>query len=68
MNTAAQLTADLVGRFADSAPCHAGGEAFVEATYRLEGDTLDVSGSSSRNADGNYIAWRERLHRVTPRA
>ena len=32
------------------------GEAFVEASDRPTIDGLEVSGSSSRNADGNYIA------------
>ena len=40
------------------------GAAFVEASYRASGDTLDVFGSSSTNAEGNYIAWAETLRRV----
>jgi oxepin-CoA hydrolase/3-oxo-5,6-dehydrosuberyl-CoA semialdehyde dehydrogenase len=39
------------------------GDRVVEASYRLGRAGLDVFGSSSRNADGNYIAWRERLRR-----
>jgi hypothetical protein len=39
------------------------GEAFVEASYRTSSDGLEVFGSSTRNADGNYIAWRESLRR-----
>jgi hypothetical protein len=46
--------------------CHyhmnAGG-AFVEASYRASGERLEVFGSSSRNAEGNYIAWTETLRR-----
>ena len=40
------------------------GAAFVEASYRASGDDLQVFGSSSRNAEGNYIAWTETLRRV----
>ena len=40
------------------------GNAFVEASYRVNGDALDVWGSSSANAEGNYIAWNEALRRV----
>jgi hypothetical protein len=39
------------------------GEAFVEANYHLVEDGLEVFGSSSRNAEGNYIAWKETLRR-----
>lgn len=39
------------------------GKAFVEASYRCDGDTLEVFGSSTKNADGNYIAWKELLRR-----
>jgi len=39
------------------------GESFVEASYRLMDDGLEVFGSSTRNAEGFYIAWRETLHR-----
>jgi hypothetical protein len=40
------------------------GAAFVEASYRASGDDLEVFGSSSTNAEGNYIAWTETLRRV----
>jgi hypothetical protein len=39
------------------------GTAFVEASYRFDGDTIEVFGSSTRNAEGNYIAWKEVLRR-----
>ncbi|PYR49705.1 MAG: hypothetical protein DMF89_11855 [Acidobacteria bacterium] len=39
------------------------GESFVEASYRATGDALEVFGSSTRNAEGLYIAWRETLRR-----
>jgi hypothetical protein len=41
------------------------GSAFVEASYRASGDGLQVFGSSSTNAEGNYIAWTETLRRVS---
>ena len=41
-------------------------DTFVEASYRASGDDLQVFGSSSRNAEGNYIAWTETLRRVEP--
>lgn len=40
------------------------GEAFVEASYRASADAVEVFGSSTRNADGNYIAWRETVRRL----
>ena len=40
------------------------GGKFVEVGYRVHEGELRVSGSSSRNAAGNYIAWVERLRRV----
>ena len=40
------------------------GKAFVEASYRFGADHVDVFGSSTKNADGNYIAWKEVLRRV----
>ena len=40
------------------------GEAFVEASYRSGADAVEVFGSSTRNADGNYIAWRETVRRT----
>lgn len=40
------------------------GPAFVEASYLGSADGLRVFGSSSKNADGNYIAWSERLRRA----
>lgn len=41
------------------------GEAYIEVSYRVVGDDLRIYGSSTRNAEGNYIVWLERLHRVT---
>ncbi|HEU4690441.1 MAG TPA: hypothetical protein VFS23_18870 [Vicinamibacterales bacterium] len=41
------------------------GDKFVEVTYRTGDGELSVFGSSSTNAEGNYIAWRETLRRVT---
>ena len=46
--------------------CHyhiATDRAFIEVSYRTSGDGLDVFGSSSRNAEGHFIAWRETLRR-----
>jgi hypothetical protein len=40
------------------------GDAFVEASYRGTDDRVRVYGSSTKNADGNYIAWHEMLIRV----
>lgn len=40
------------------------GKAFVEASYRVAGDTVEVFGSSTKNAEGHYIAWREVLRRT----
>ena len=40
------------------------GKAFVEASYRFSGDTVEVFGSSTKNAEGNYIAWKEVLLRA----
>jgi hypothetical protein len=40
------------------------GQAFVEASYRITGDTIDVFGSSTKNAEGDYIAWKEILQRT----
>jgi hypothetical protein len=40
------------------------GKAFVEAGYRVNGDTIDVFGSSTKNAEGHYIAWKEVLRRT----
>lgn len=41
------------------------GGAFVESSYQVRGDGLQVFGSSSKNADGNYIAWSESLTRIS---
>jgi hypothetical protein len=38
--------------------------AIVEASYRLTGGGLEVFGSSSTNAAGNFIAWQESLRRL----
>jgi hypothetical protein len=40
------------------------GDRFVEVSYLVSGDTVDVFGSSSSNAEGNYIAWKETLRRT----
>ena len=40
------------------------GKAFVEASYRCEPDAVHVFGSSTTNAEGNYIAWKEVLRRI----
>ena len=37
------------------------GKAFVEASYRFDAGIIEVFGSSTRNAEGNYIAWKEIL-------
>jgi hypothetical protein len=39
-------------------------KAFVEASYHFASDTVDVFGSSTTNAEGNYIAWKEVLRRT----
>ena len=39
------------------------GDAFVEASYRSSAETVEVFGSSTKNADGNYIAWQEIIRR-----
>jgi hypothetical protein len=47
--------------------CHyhiAAGEAFVEVGYRANSNGLEVTGSSTKNAEGLYIAWQETLRRV----
>src|SRR5262245_43531054 len=40
------------------------GKAFVEASYRFGADAVEVFGSSTKNAEGNYIAWKEVLRRA----
>ena len=40
------------------------GEAYVEVSYQLSADDLGVFGSSTKNAEGLYIAWREVLRRT----
>ena len=40
------------------------GKAFVEASYRITGGRAEVFGSSTKNAEGKYIAWRETLRRT----
>ena len=37
------------------------GDKFVEVSYHSNGEHLEVSGSSSTNAEGNYTAWKESL-------
>ena len=44
------------------------GDAFVEVSYRPDDQNLEVYGSSTKNAEGNYIAWHERLGRVEIKA
>jgi hypothetical protein len=41
------------------------GRAFVEASYRVGGGSVEVFGSSTKNAEGHYIAWQEELRRTT---
>jgi hypothetical protein len=41
------------------------GDKFVEVSYRSGAIELAVFGSSSANAEGNYIAWTETLRRRT---
>jgi hypothetical protein len=48
--------------------CHfhiAAGPAIVEVGMRADGDALEVCGSSTKNAEGLFIAWRERLRRLS---
>lgn len=40
------------------------GDRFVEASYRSSDGGLEVFGSSTTNAEGNYIAWMELLRRA----
>jgi hypothetical protein len=40
------------------------GDKCVEVTYQSGGAELAVFGSSTANAEGNYIAWKETLRRV----
>ena len=40
------------------------GKAFVEASYRITGGRVEVFGSSTKNAEGHYIAWRETLRQT----
>ena len=40
------------------------GDKLVEVTYRSGAGELAVFGSSSTNAEGNYIAWKEVLRRI----
>jgi hypothetical protein len=47
--------------------CHyhlALGDRFVQASYTLEADRVKVYGSSTKNAEGLYIAWSENLERA----
>jgi hypothetical protein len=48
--------------------CHyhiTAGPAVVEVSMHRSADALDVYGSSTKNAEGLYIAWRERLRRTS---
>ena len=40
------------------------GDRFVEAGYCSGADSVEVFGSSTKNAEGNYIAWKEVLRRT----
>ena len=40
------------------------GEKFIEVSYMPGADSVEVFGSSSTNAEGNYIAWKETLLRT----
>jgi hypothetical protein len=40
------------------------GEKFVEVSYMPGAGSVEVFGSSSTNAEGNYIAWHETLRRT----
>ena len=40
------------------------GEKFVEVSYMAGAHSVEVFGSSSTNAEGNYIAWKETLLRT----
>lgn len=40
------------------------GEAFVEVSYRSGAGGLEVFGSSTKNAEGHYVAWKETLPRT----
>ena len=42
------------------------GDRFVQVSYRAGAEEMQVFGSSSSNAEGNYTAWTERL-RLTSR-
>jgi hypothetical protein len=47
--------------------CHyhvAAGSAIVEVGMRASGDALEVHGSSTKNAEGLFIAWHESLRRI----
>lgn len=43
------------------------GEAYIEVSYRKTGNELRIYGSSTKNDDGNYIVWLERLQGVPPK-
>src|SRR5258706_2745598 len=40
------------------------GDAFIEVSYHQTEAGIEVFGSSSTNAEGNYIAWHEELRRT----
>jgi len=40
------------------------GAAVVEVGMHIGGDTLSIHGSSTKNSEGLFIAWRESLRRV----
>ena len=41
------------------------GAAFVAVSYRPTAEGVEVNGCSTRNAEGNFIAWHETLRRVS---
>lgn len=41
------------------------GESYVEVSYRPTPEGLVVNGSATKNSEGNFIAWRETLRRLT---
>ena len=40
------------------------GPVFIEVSYQIAGDKMFVRGSSTKNAQGNFICWAEALDRV----
>lgn len=44
------------------------GDAFVEVGYEIAGLEVHVSGSSTKNVQGRFIAWHESLKKVADHA